>query len=280
MALIPMEGTLITVAGTGGEISKAEVPHLPASPAEIAAMARECEAAGAGMIHIHVRDDDGNPTLDLNRIKETVDAVTESSSLVVQLSTGGSITDPFADRLRVLEANPESCTITLGTVNFGDGVFSNPWELIVDLYQEAKRRAVVPEFEIFELGHVATLRRLIDAEGLPTGGKVHCDLVLGVPGAAPGLPRLVQTAVDLFPEEVTTWSATGIGRATLPIALTALALGGNLRVGMEDTLTFARKRPVRDNTELVERARDFAVLAQRPPITPAQARELLGVRAA
>lgn len=273
-----MIGTLITVAGTGGEISKAEVPHLPASPDEIAEMASGCEAAGAAMIHIHVRDEAGLPTLDLARINETVAAVRERSNMVIQLSTGGAITDPFDARLRVLEAKPESCSLTLGTVNFGDGVFSNPWGLIVDLFRESKLQRVVPEFEIFELGHLATLRRLIDQEGLPFGGNVHCDLVLGVPGAAPGLPRIVQAAVDMFPDEVTSWSATGIGRAALPVALTALALGGNLRVGMEDTLTFAAKRPVRGNAELVERAVQLARIAQRPPLSPDEARSLLSIR--
>lgn len=273
-----MTGTMITVAGTGGEISKRDVPHLPASPAEIAEMAQECEAAGAALIHIHVRDDAGEPTLDLGRIRETVAAVREVSTMLVQLSTGGAITDPFDARLRVLEAEPESCSITLGTVNFGEGVFSNPWGLIVDLFREAKHRQVVPEFEIFELGHLATLRRLIDQEGLPFGGKVHCDLVLGVPGAAPGLPRIVQAGVDLFPEEVTSWSATGIGRATLPVALTALAMGGHLRVGMEDTLTFAARQPVKNNAQLVRRASELATLAQRPAFSPAEARALLSVR--
>lgn len=273
-----MTGTMITVAGTGGEISKQAVPHLPASPEEIAAMARTCEAAGAAMIHIHVRDVRGMPTLDIGRIRETVAAVREVSTMVIQLSTGGAITDPFDDRMRVLEAEPESCSLTLGTVNFGDGVFSNPWGFIVDLYREAKLKQIVPEFEIFELGHLATLRRLIDQEGLPFGGRVHCDLVLGVPGAAPGLPRIVQAAVDLFPAEVTSWSATGIGRATLPVALTALAMEGHLRVGMEDTLTFAARRPVQDNAELVERASDLAKIAQRPPLSPEGARSLLGAR--
>lgn len=273
-----MTGTMITVAGTGGEISKQEVPRLPASPEEIAAMAQSCEAAGAAMIHIHVRDAQGMPTLDLGRIRETVAAVQEVSTMVVQLSTGGAITDHFDARLRVLEAEPESCSLTLGTVNFGEGVFSNPWGFIVDLYREAKLKRVVPEFEIFELGHLVTLRRLIDQEGLPFGGRVHCDLVLGVPGAAPGLPRIVQAGCDLFPEEVTSWSATGIGRATLPVALTALAMGGHLRVGMEDTLTFAARRPVRDNAELVERASKLAKIAQRSPLSVDEARSLLAVR--
>lgn len=241
-------------------------------------MAQSCEAAGAAMIHIHVRDAQGMPTLDLGRIRETVAAVQEVSTMVVQLSTGGAITDHFDARLRVLEAEPESCSLTLGTVNFGEGVFSNPWGFIVDLYREAKLKRVVPEFEIFELGHLVTLRRLIDQEGLPFGGRVHCDLVLGVPGAAPGLPRIVQAGCDLFPEEVTSWSATGIGRATLPVALTALAMGGHLRVGMEDTLTFAARRPVRDNAELVERASKLAKIAQRSPLSVDEARSLLAVR--
>lgn len=241
-------------------------------------MAKSCEDAGAAMIHIHVRNNEGVPTLNLACIEDTLAAVRDASNLVIQLSTGGAITDPFDARLNVLATQPESCSLTLGTVNFGDGVFSNPWGFIVDLYNESKFQQVVPEFEIFELGHIATLHRLLEQEGLPYGGKVHCDLVLGVPGAAPGSPRIVQTAVDLFPDEVTSWSATGIGRSTLPVALSALSLGGNLRVGMEDTLSFAAKTPVRGNTELVARAASLARLAQRPPVDANFARELLSVR--
>jgi uncharacterized protein (DUF849 family) len=134
----------------------------------------------------------------------------------------------------------------------------------------------VPEFELFDFGHIATLHRLLADQGLPHGGHVHCDLVMGVPGGMPGNAATLTQAVSALPEGAT-WSATGIGRTALPVMFAALAAGGHLRVGMEDTLSFARGRPVTGNAELVERAATLAALAQRPPMRPEQARELLGV---
>jgi uncharacterized protein (DUF849 family) len=148
---------------------------------------------------------------------------------------------------------------------------------MVDLYERARELHVVPEFELFELGHVHALRRLIDTCGLPWGGRVHCDFVLGVPGGLPATVPALVAGVQALPPEVTSWSATGIGRGHLPVAATALALGGHLRVGMEDNLTYAKGRPVRSNVELVERAARLAVEMQRPPMTTGEARALLGL---
>lgn len=270
--------TLITVAPTGAETAKADVPALPTTPEELVETAIACEAAGAGLIHIHVRDADHQPTLDPVLLREAVAGVREATDLVVQLSTGGAVTDPLEKRLTVLDADPDSCSLTCGTTNFGDGVFLNPWGFMVDLYRQAQEREVVPEFELFELGHVHALRRLIDQCGLPFGGRVHVDLVTGVPGSMPGTPAALLAAVAMLPAEVTSWSATGIGRAHLPIAATALAAGGHLRVGMEDNLVFAKGRPVAHNRELVSRAAELATLLQRPPMTTTEARALLAVK--
>ena len=109
---------------------------------------------------------------------------------------------------------------------------------MVDLYRQAQEREVVPEFELFELGHVHALRRLIDECGLPYGGRVHVDFVTGVPGSMPGTPQALLAGVAMLPPEVTSWSATGIGRAHLPIVAAALSAGGHLRVGMEDNLMY------------------------------------------
>jgi uncharacterized protein (DUF849 family) len=239
--------------------------------------AKECEAAGAAVIHVHIRDENARPTLDGARLADTVAALRAATSLIVQLSTGGAVTDPFEARLAVLDAAPDACSLTCGTVNFGDDVFSNPWGFIRDLYQLTLERDVVPEFELFDLGHVATLRRLLGEFGPPAGGHVHCDLVMGVPGGMPGDLATLAAAVAALPEGAT-WSATGIGRTTLPVMFSALAAGGHLRVGMEDTLTFTRGRPVDRNAELVERAAQLASIAQRPPMSPAEAREFLGLQ--
>ena len=268
---------MITVAPTGAEAGKDDVPALPVTLEELVATARACEAAGAAMVHVHVRDGQARPTLDPGLLRATVAALRESTSLVVQLSTGGSVHDGFDARLGVLDAEPDSCSLTCGTVNFGDDVFLNPWPFVSELYRRTQECEVVPEFELFDLGHVATLHRLLDDSGPPYGGRVHCDLVMGVPGGLPGTLRALAAVVAALPPGAS-WSATGVGRTTLPVALAALSAGGHLRVGMEDTLTFAKGVPVRDNAQLVERAAALAVLAQRPPLTSDEARVLLGVR--
>src|SRR5580693_447852 len=270
--------TLITVAPTGAEADKSAVPGLPVTLDELVVTAKECEAAGAAVIHVHIRDDDARPTLDLARLTDTVQALRENSTLIVQLSTGGAVTDPYESRLAVLDAAPDGCSLTCGTVNFGDDVFANPWPFVKDLYQLTQERQVVPEFELFDLGQVAALHRLLGEFGPPAGGHVHCDLVMGVPGGMPGDVATLAAAVAALPAGAT-WSATGIGRTTLPVMLGALGAGGHLRVGMEDTLSFARGRPVARNAELVERAAELARLAQRPPMHPAAARDFLGIPA-
>jgi 3-keto-5-aminohexanoate cleavage enzyme len=272
-----MGDLLITVAPTGAETTKADCPQLPTTLAELVETAQRCEAAGAGMIHVHIRDDDHRPTLDLGRLTDTVAALRESTGLVVQLSTGGSVHDPLDDRLKVLDAAPDSCSLTMGTTNFGDDVFSNPWPFICELYQLSQERQVVPEFELFDLGHVAALHRLLRLHGLPYGGKVHVDLVMGVPGGMPGTADALVAAVAALPAEVTSWSATGIGRSTLAVALAGLSKGGHLRVGMEDVLTLAKGVPVEHNDQLVARAAELGRLAQRSPMSGAEARTLLGL---
>ena len=162
--------------------------------------AQRCEAAGAAMIHVHVRDDEHRPTLDLGRLTDTVAALRERTDLVVQLSTGGSVHDPLDQRLKVLDAEPDSCSLTMGTTNFGDDVFSNPWPFVTELYQLSQEREVVPEFELFDLGHVAALQRLLDRYGLPYGGRVHVDLVMGVPGGMPGTADALVAAVAALPD--------------------------------------------------------------------------------
>ncbi len=274
----PPPGTLITVAPTGAESAKADVPALPTTLAELVETAERCELAGAAMIHVHIRDDEHQPTLDLSRLTDTVAALRDRTSLVVQLSTGGSVHDPLEHRLRVLDAAPDSCSLTMGTVNFGDEVFLNPWPFVVDLYEASRSAEVVPEFELFDLGHVAALHRLLDSYGPPYGGKVHCDLVMGVPGGMPGTADALVAAVHALPAATTSWSATGIGRTALPVALAALSKAGNLRVGMEDTLTLARGVPVAHNAELVSRAASLCELAQRPVMSTDEARDLLQVR--
>src|SRR3954451_5093461 len=118
-----MGDLLITVAPTGAETTKADCTQLPTTLAELVDAARRCEEAGAGMIHVHIRDDDHRPTLDLGRLTDTVAALRESTGLVVQLSTGGSVHDALGDRRRVRDAAPDPCSLAMGPTNLGDDVF-------------------------------------------------------------------------------------------------------------------------------------------------------------
>jgi 3-keto-5-aminohexanoate cleavage enzyme len=269
--------TLITVAPTGAESAKADVPALPVTVEEIAATARDCQAVGASVIHLHIRDAETRPTLDLVYVREVVAAVRETTDLVVQLSSGGAVTDPFDARLAVLEAQPDAASLTLGTVNFGRDIFSNPWDLIVELHTQMQQRGIVPEYEVFDLGQLATLARLLDRHGPPHGGHVHVDLVMGVLGGMPGTAQALTACLPFLPPGAS-FAATGVGRTSLPVMLAALSAGGHLRVGMEDTLTYAPGEPVRDNAQLVARAAGLARIAQRPPMSTDDARGFLGIK--
>jgi uncharacterized protein (DUF849 family) len=275
--MLSMVSTLITVAPTGAETAKVDAPALPVTLEELVHAAKECEGAGAAVVHVHIRDAEARPTLDPIRLRDTVAALRESTNLIVQLSTGGAVTDPYEHRLKVLDAMPDACSLTCGTVNFGDDVFMNPWPFMAELYQLTQSMEIVPEFELFDLGQVASMRRLLDAYGPPYGGHVHCDLVMGVPGGMPGDARTLVAAVAALPEGAS-WAATGIGRTSLPVMYAALSAGGHLRVGMEDTLTYAKGQPVTANAQLVERAATLVKLAQREPMSPEEARSFLGVK--
>jgi uncharacterized protein (DUF849 family) len=271
-----MTKTMITLAPTGAETAKTDAPALPVTLEELVDTARAAEQHGAAVIHVHVRDDTASPTLDLIRLRETVSALRAETDLVIQLSTGGAVSDSESDRLRVLDAAPDAASCTMGTVNFGRDVFANRWDFIVALHQAMQERGIIAEYEIFDIGQLDSLRRLLDRHGPPHGGHVHCDLVMGVPGGMPGRAETLVMAMSSLPPGAT-FSATGVGRTTLPVMLSALAAGGHLRVGMEDTLTWADDVPVQANEQLVDRAAQLAALAQRPPMTPAEAREFLGI---
>ncbi|MEO6714045.1 MAG: 3-keto-5-aminohexanoate cleavage protein [Mycobacteriales bacterium] len=271
-------GTMITVAPTGAETDPSAAPALPVTTESLVAAAIGCEAAGAAVIHVHVRDEYGASTVSVDRYREAVAALRERTGLIVQVSTGGAVSDSEDDRIGVLDCGAESASLSLGTVNFGDDVFVNRWPFIVRLYQRMTELGVTPEFECFDTGHLVALHRLLDKHGPPVGGHVHVDFVCGVPGGMPGTAAAVTHAVSLLPDGAT-FSATGVGRTTLPVATAAIAHGGHLRVGMEDTLTFAPGEPVRDNAQLVTRAAALATLAGRPPLEPAAARQLLGLQA-
>jgi uncharacterized protein (DUF849 family) len=258
-------GTLITVAPTGVEHAKADVPNLPVTLDELVSTAKDCERVGASVIHVHVRGADTKPTLDLGLLKATVAALRAETDLVVQLSTGAA-TDPEENRLRVLEAEPDSASCPMG-----DDVF------VAHLHKRMQDRGVVPTYEIFELDQLRSLQRLLDQHGLPAGGHVHVELVMGAPGGMPGDMETLAAALREIPDGAT-FSATGIDRSSIPVMFATLSAGGHLRVGMADTISYAPGERVRNNALLVARASGLARIAQRPPLAAEEVRKLLGVQ--
>lgn len=269
-----MEPLIVTVAGVGAELSRQQQPNLPISAEDLAADATECQAAGASIYHLHVRDLSGLPTMNVDVFKAALDAITTASDLIVQFTSGGAVKDAEADRIAPLELRPEMASLTTGTVNFADDVFFNPPGLVSRFYRKMRDLGIVPEFEIFEAGMIANAQRVYDEHG--DGHHRHYDFVLGVPGAMPAWDDAVSFLASKLPDDAS-WSATGIGRAHLPVTERAIALGGHVRTGFEDVRYFEPGRPATSNAELVARVASMARSAGRSVATPEQARGLLGL---
>ena len=269
-----MQPLIVTVAGIGAELTRREQPNLPLTPDEIALDAAECEVAGASIYHLHVRDASGRPTMDVETFRAAADAIRQSSKVIVQFSSGGAVSDDEAARMAPLELRPEMASLTTGTVNFGDEVFWNPTPLVARFYEHMRELGILPEFEIFEPGMIATAEHLYAAIG--DGHHRHFDLVLGVPGGMPAWPDAVGFLAAHLPDDAT-WSATGIGAAHLPVVDATLALGGHVRTGFEDVRWYERGRLATSNRQLVERVVAKARTIGRPPATPEDARRILGL---
>lgn len=268
------EPLIVTVAAVGAELTKEEQPALPVTPEELANDAAACREAGASIYHLHVRDAAARPTMDVDAFAAARRAIQERTDLIVQFTTGGAIGDPDEARLAPLRLRPEMASLTTGSVNFGDDVFSNPLPLVRRIYDEMRRHGCLPEYEIFEAGMIATAEALYRERG--EDHHQHFDFVLGVPGALPGWDGVVAFLAARLPKGAT-WSATGIGRHHLGVLAQTLAAGGHVRTGLEDVRYFERGVPVRSNRQLVERVVDRARAAGREIADPATARELLGL---
>ncbi|HEY7873902.1 MAG TPA: 3-keto-5-aminohexanoate cleavage protein [Actinomycetota bacterium] len=269
-----MDPLIITVAGVGAELTLEQQPNLPVTPEDLARDAADCAEAGASIYHLHVRDSAGRPTMDVGAFESGMDAIRGASDLIVQFTSGGAVNDTAEDRIAPLELRPEMASLTTGTVNFGDDVFSNPAPLVARFYERMRRLGIVPEFEIFEAGMIDAAERLCRAAG--DEHHRHFDFVLGVPGAMPAWPDAVDFLRGHLPAGAS-WSATGIGRAHEAVALAAIASGGHVRTGFEDVRYLGPGEPARSNRQLVERVAAAAAAGGRQVATPAVAREILGL---
>jgi 3-keto-5-aminohexanoate cleavage enzyme len=267
-----MQPVMITAAMVGAEVTKAQQPKLPTTPQEIIQAAVECYEAGASIIHIHVRDSEGNATQDAGLFREVVEGIRARCDVITQVSTGGAVWMTAEERLQSIECRPDMATLTTGTVNFGESVFMNNRELVETFARRLQQYEIVPEIEIFDMGMLDEALRL-RSMGL-LSDPIQFDFVMGVPGAIGADPGHLMHMVRCLPPG-STWSVAGIGRHQLTLGMIALALGGHVRVGFEDNIYYRKGQLAESNAELVARIARIAREIDRPVATPNQAREIL-----
>jgi 3-keto-5-aminohexanoate cleavage enzyme len=267
-----MQPVIITAAIVGAEVTKAQQPNLPTTPQEIIEAAVECYKAGAAIIHLHVRDAEGNPTQDAGIFREVVEGIRALCDVITQVSTGGAIWMSADERLQSIECRPDMATLTTGTVNFGDGVFMNNRGLVEAFAGRLLDYGIVPEIEIFDTGMVDEAMRLRDM-GLITD-PIHFNFVMGVPGGMRADAATLVHLVRSLPAE-STWSVAGIGLHETTMGTIALAMDGHVRVGFEDNIFYRKGQLAQSNAELVARIVRIAQELDRRAATPSEAREML-----
>lgn len=272
-----MEKLIITAALTGAEVTREQQPALPISPEEIALAADECAQAGASIVHVHARNPDGSPTQDKGIYRQIIAAVRARSDVIVQVSTGGAVGMTPQERLAPVTLVPEMATLSMGSVNFGGDVFMNhPADMEV-FANTMREHGVKPELEIFDSGMLNTASRWLK-KGLLTG-PLHFDFVLGIPGGMSGTPEALMYLKSQLPEG-STWSVAGIGASQLPLGTLAIVLGGHVRVGFEDNVYYRKGELATSNAQMVARIARISRELDRAVATPAEARDILGIKSA
>ncbi|HET9103924.1 MAG TPA: 3-keto-5-aminohexanoate cleavage protein [Solirubrobacteraceae bacterium] len=267
-----MSGAVLTTALTGPIATKADNPALPTTPEEIAAAAAEAHQAGAAVVHVHLRDGEQRPTADLETARRTVGLIEDACGALVQLSTGVGLSVPFAEREQLVEARPRMATLNVCSMTFGNGEFSNPPDAVRRLAYRMGELGVKPELELYDAGHLE-MALALHREGL-LREPLQFSLVMGVLGGMPATAATLVALIDRMPAG-SIWQVIGIGRHNLAMTAIGLAMGGNARTGMEDTLLVRRGQPTTGNGELTARLAHVARALDREPATAAQAEEML-----
>ena len=267
---------IITAAICGAETTREMTPHLPITAEELAEEALRCREAGAAVIHLHVRQDDGTPTQDRALFQKALDAIRRRTDVIVQTSTGGAVGMSADERAQPLDCTPppDMATLNAGSLNFGDDVFLNPFPLVRDFAGRMRAKGIAYELECYDVGHVEACLRLAE-EGvieLPA----HFDFVMGVRGGIQASEDNLTFLVMKLPHGCT-FNVAGIGRHQLPMAALSLRMGGHARCGLEDNVYLSKGVLAKGSYQLVEKVAELARDAGREVATPAQARQLLRI---
>jgi 3-keto-5-aminohexanoate cleavage enzyme len=271
------EPLIITVAPTGGVHGKESHPDLPETPEEIAETAVVCERAGASVIHLHARHENGERAFSRERFQELTKEVRKTTEgIVIQHSTGGTGV-PLEERLQPLRTDPtpEMASLDMGPVNRYQHLTSkNPRGMVDALYEEMSERNIKPEMEVFNPGHLNEVEGFLDRTEVAS--PLYLGVLFGGGTLTPAHPRNLLNVFDNLPDGAIL-NTLATGRHQLPLTTMSVLLGGHVRVGLEDNLYFKKGELAESNAQLVERVRDIAELLGRPVATPEATREILGL---
>ena len=284
---------MIQVCLCGAGTKKSQAPTVPYTADELAEQIVACAKAGASIAHIHVREDKmvngvmeiGYKSMSLEKFTEAVEKTRAACKeagvdIIINLTTSGGEYEDHK-RLQHLSAlEPEMCSFDPNTLNWANSyIFENSPRMLNKLSQEVVRCDIKPEFEVFDTGHIDSVKYYVNKWNIP--GNPHVQFVMGVGGSMPGTAENLAWLVGKLPENYT-WSVTGIGKAHMPMILAGLALGcDGLRVGLEDNVMFGKdadgNKIIATNVMLVERAVELAKIAGREIATAEDARQILGI---
>ncbi|MFH1513934.1 MAG: 3-keto-5-aminohexanoate cleavage protein [bacterium] len=269
-----MNKLIITCAITGAEVTKSQNKAVPYTIKECQEEAYRAYMAGASIIHLHAREDDGTPTQDFRRFAMLIKAIREKcSDVIIQVSTGGAVGMTREERLSPLNLDPEMATLDCGTLNFGgDDIFVNTENDIIYFAEKMNKKNIRYELECFEKGHIDTAMRLYRKGYIKA--PLHFSFVLGVIGGMIGEERDFTFLHDSIPENAT-FSVAGIGKYEFSLAELSIVAGGHVRVGLEDNLFIEKGILATSNQELVEKVVQMAKKYGREIATPCDARSIL-----
>lgn len=268
--------TIITVAPTGAWPTKENNPNIPMTPKEIAEDVYECYKAGAAIAHLHMRDDEGKGTMDKNKFIETVKLIKEKCDILINLTTSGDLNatdETRQEHLRILK--PELASYDCGSMNWmNNSLFINHPKFLEKLGITMQENGIKPEIEVFDASFIYNAKYYLKKEILKA--PAHFQFILGAAGGTAGTIENLVYLKNLIPEGCT-WGALGIGKAHVPIMLATVAMGGHLRVGMEDNVYYSTGILAESNAQLVKRAADIVRIAGNEVATVKDAVEILSL---
>ena len=275
-----VEKLIITVAVCGSTPTRDQNPHVPYSPAEIAAEALRCWTEGATVVHVHVREPQtGAPAFERELFGEVVDRIRSESDMLINLTTSAfNLTGPDVGRQRLmpLELKPDLCSLDVGSLNLRGRVFVNPSDWVELAAKEMREAGVKPEMEVFDLGHIRQAKDLVERGFVqsPPYFQLCMGTLWGIEGTLDALLEMRRR----LPEGCQ-WSVLGVGPAQLQVTTHAMLMGGHVRVGFEDNLYLKKGLKAESNAQFVERTVKLARVFNRKVATCSQAREILGLKA-